>query len=197
MMALIDESLLLQQMADGSQDAFSMLFRHYQPKVYYYLLPFTEDSGHPPEEIIQDIFLRIWSKRASFVGIQSFEYYLYRMARNRLMDIYRSEKSRQKNESVYNQVFDSQNNRTENEVEFREYHDIALKAINELPERRRQIFELSTQQDLSLDEIAARLDLSKDVVKKQLYLANRSIRDYIRRHGDMLISFLLLWMQKK
>jgi RNA polymerase sigma-70 factor (family 1) len=196
-MALIDESQLLQQLADGSQEAFTSLFKHYQPKLYYYLLPFTEGSNHHPEEIIQDIFVTIWFKREAFIGIQSFEFYLYRMARNRLLDIYRGEISRQKNEALFVQRFDSQDNRTENEIKFKEYHAIALKAINLLPERRRQIFELSTQQDLSLDEIADQLDLSKDVIKKQLYLANRSIREYIRLHGGIPLSILLLLLLKK
>jgi RNA polymerase sigma-70 factor (family 1) len=196
-MALNDESVLLQRLADNSQEAFTILFKHYQPKLYLYLLPFTDASNYNPEEIIQDIFIKIWLKRETFIGIQSFEYYLYRMARNRLLDFYRKEKSRQKNETLFVQRSDSQDNRTENEFKFKEYHGIALKAINLLPERRKRIFELSTQQDLSLDDIAFQLNLSRDVIKKQLYLANRFIREYIRRHGGIPLSILLVLLLKK
>jgi RNA polymerase sigma factor (sigma-70 family) len=110
------------------------------------------------------------------------------MARNRLIDIFRSEKKRKQLDTGLPDTPDYQ---LEEELKYREYQQIAQQAIALLPERRRLIFELSTQQDLSRAEIAAQLDLSVAVVKKQLHLASKFIKDYMRKHGDIIFSLLL------
>lgn len=189
----LDESLLLQQLASGREEVFTFLFKKYQAKLYYYLLPFTEGTAFEPDEIVQDIFVSIWLKKETFTGIRQFEYYLYRMARNRLVDIFRKQRSRQKHESLVGLTSESPDYQTEQEIWFREYSELAQKAIGLLPERRQKIFSLSTQHDLSLDEIALHLGLSKEVVKKQLYLAARFIREYLIRHGDIVICMLLVF----
>jgi len=185
---MIDEVLLLQRLAAGDRDAYTALYKYYQPKLLRYLLPFTGDTAIIADEITQDIFVKIWLKKETFIGLQAFEYYLYRMARNRLIDIFRSEKKRKQLDAG---LPDTQDYRLEEELKYREYQQIAQQAIALLPERRRRIFELSTQQDLSWAEIAAQLDLSVAVVKKQLHLASKFIKDYMRKHGDIIFSLLL------
>jgi RNA polymerase sigma-70 factor (family 1) len=185
---MIDEVLLLQRLAAGDRDAYTALYKYYQPKLLRYLLPFTGDTAIIADEITQDIFVKIWLKKETFIGLQAFEYYLYRMARNRLIDIFRSEKKRKQLDTGLPDTPDYQ---LEEELKYREYQQIAQQAIALLPERRRLIFELSTQQDLSRAEIAAQLDLSVAVVKKQLHLASKFIKDYMRKHGDIIFSLLL------
>lgn len=145
-------------------------------------------------EIIQDVFVKVWLKKETFAAIESFEYYLYRMSRNRLLDICRSRKSRKKNESLYlTQAADS-TDQLADELAFREYHRVARQAIDLLPDRRRMIFDLMTEQDLSAGEVASMMGLSIAVIKKQLFFANQFIRDYIRQHGD--ISLLIILFSK-
>lgn len=185
-----DEVLLLQRLATGDRDAYTTLYKYYQPKLRRYLQPFTGDSMDIADEITQDIFVKIWLKKETFAGVQAFEYYLYRMARNRLIDIFRSEKRRKQQDAGLPP--DTPDYHLEEELKYREYHQLAQQAIALLPERRRQIFELSTQQDLSWAEIAVEMDLSVAVIKKQLHLASKSIKDYMRKHGDIIFSLLLL-----
>ncbi|PSL49861.1 RNA polymerase sigma-70 factor (ECF subfamily) [Chitinophaga niastensis] len=187
---MIDEVLLLQQLAAGDREAYTALYKYYQPKLCRYLLPFTGNTSDMADEITQDIFVKVWLKKETFIGLQAFEYYLYRMARNRLMDIFRSEKKR-KQQDARLQEQEQPDYQLEDELKYREYHQLAQTAISRLPERRKLIFELSTQQDLSWAEIATQLDLSVAVVKKQLHLASRFIKDYMRKHGDIVISLLL------
>ncbi|MGO4289660.1 RNA polymerase sigma factor [Chitinophaga sp. RAB17] len=186
---MIDEVLQLQRLAAGDRDAYTALYKYYQPKLLRYLLPFTGDTAIIADEITQDIFVKIWLKRETFVGLQAFEYYLYRMARNRLIDIFRSEKKRKQQDAAL--PSDTPDYHLEDELKYREYQQIAQQAIALLPERRRLIFELSTQQDLSWAEIAAQQDLSVAVVKKQLHLASKFIKDYMRKHGDIIFALLL------
>jgi len=189
-----DDSPLLRKLAEGSRPAFDSLYHKYQPKLRLYLLPFMQHNPGELREIIQDVFVKVWLKKEAFAAIESFEYYLYRMSRNRLLDIYRSRKSREKNESLYLAQAADSTDQLADELAFREYHRVARQAIDLLPERRRMIFDLMTEQDLSAREVASRMGLSTAVIKKQLFFANQFIRDYIRQHGD--ISLLIILFSK-
>jgi len=189
-----EDSLLLRQLAEGSRPAFDSLYYKYQPKLQLYLLPFMQHNPGELREIIQDVFVKVWLKKETFAAIESFEYYLYRMSRNRLLDIYRSRKSREKNESLYLAQAADSTDQLADELAFREYHRVARQAIDLLPDRRRMIFDLMTEQDLSAGEVASMMGLSIAVIKKQLFFANQFIRDYIRQHGD--ISLLIILFSK-
>lgn len=181
--SLKDESVLLKQMAEGNKSAFNILYNYFQPKLYLYILPFIKKSEIGADEILQDIFVKMWMKRESFAGIISLEYYLYRMARNRLIDIKRSHRVVELQKVNYQQNTSMVDNQTEKELEFREFRKIVVKAIGNLTERRRKIFELSVDKDLCLTDIAVEMKISKDVVKKQLYQASRFVREYLQKHN--------------
>lgn len=187
-----DEALLLRQMAEGRMDAFDQLYRYFQQKVYYYILPFTFNTELDANDIVQDIFVKLWSKREAITEIISLEFYLYRMARNRLIDLKRSKDVRRLH---LNQFAGSQHEATEytaHEIQFREFHKRAQEAIKDLPERRRLIFDLNINHDLSLKEIAERLNVSVSVVKKQLYLATQFVRQSIKDKELVLVLLFLI-----
>lgn len=185
-----DEPKWLLQLSEGSLEAYTSLYKYYQPKLYRFIQPFTASTPHDINEILQDIFIKIWLKKEAFAGIKSFEQYLYKMAGNKLIDLHRSRKAQQKHETDFAERISISDEVTEKELQYREYHSLAQKAIDLLSERKKKIYNLSMQCDLSLDEISSELQLSKDVVKKQLYLACRFIKDYIRKHGDIAFTIL-------
>ncbi len=71
---------------------------------------------------------------------------------------------------------------------FKQYYQAALAAIDQLPEHRRRIFQLRTQEGLTLEEIAVETGISRSAVKKHLYAAIESVKQYLRQHmGDVLL----------
>jgi RNA polymerase sigma-70 factor (ECF subfamily) len=157
------------------------LYKRYQPRLLRLLQPFRDVES--PEEIIQDIFLKLWLKREFMTGLRSVEHYLYRMARNRLMDLHRSKQARQAREKEALLLSGSPG--LFSALEYKEFYAIVLQTLEQLPERQRLIYRLSVFQDRSLDEIAAELGFSKAVVIKQLYLANKYIRAALRQHPSL------------
>src|ERR1700748_757866 len=90
---LKDEQALLQRTAEGSREAFSILYSHYYHGLYRFV-SFIIESREDTEEIIQDIFLKIWLKRETLIGIRSFDDYLFRMAKNRIFDASKQSRTR-------------------------------------------------------------------------------------------------------
>lgn len=183
-----EETWLLQQLALGSKEAYMILYQRYQPVLQRYLYPFK--TVEEPAEIIQDIFLKIWIKREALTAVRSFEQYIFRMARNRLLDLQKSNKARHHRETDVQPALNGHHSPAEERLEYKEFYEYAVNAIGKLPERQRRIYELSVFQDHSLDEISQRLGLSKSVVVKQLYLATRFVRREVQKYTPLLLLLI-------
>jgi len=185
---LENETILLRELSHGSQEAFSALYRHYQPRLHRFLTPFK--GMEDPDEVIHDIFIKLWLKKETLPAIASFEQYIFRMAKNRLLDLHKGQEVRDKHETAQGngaQLFEAT---TENAVLFKEFQSFAAEAINKLPERQREIYVLSMLQDKSNAEIAAMTGLSHSVVKKQLYFATKALKEYISKYAPVSIAVI-------
>jgi RNA polymerase sigma-70 factor (family 1) len=187
------ERELMRRCVEGDRQAFAILYSHYAPLLYKAVYPLTNKSKEDTEEIIQELFVKIWDRRDNMLTIQSFRPFVFRMARNRVIDWYR------RNESKKNYcTFYSANNRDEaasvtDDLLFEEYYAIAMEAIAKLPPRQKQIFNLRHTDELSLNEIAGELRISLHAVKKQLYQAIRFVKEYLHKHGEWLVSVPFLF----
>ncbi|HEY8388536.1 MAG TPA: sigma-70 family RNA polymerase sigma factor [Parasegetibacter sp.] len=186
----ITENVLLKEIADGDWQAYNHLVREYFPRLYTFLMRLTGNNKQNTEDILQDIFLAVWEKRGQLPLIRSVEQYLFRMVRNRFLDQIRKEDSRQKVLSHFRQITpDGPLTPFESALE-KEYQAQVVTAINQLSPKLKNAFLLSSQQELSIDEISGILRIPRETVKKRLYLAGRSIREYLRKHGSMMVMLL-------
>ena len=135
------------------------------------------------DEIVQEVFVRLWMRRKELQHVVSLEAYLKKMARNHLLNIIKAQRIKERHEvqATANQV--QSTDEVENDYRFKEYYQLTRKALDLLPERRRYLFQLSTVEGYSLDEIAAKTNLSKTVIKKQLTLTNQFLRRYLQDKG--------------
>jgi len=185
-----DEHLLLQLVANGNKLAFEQLYEQYEGGVEKYVF-FITRSKEVTEEIIQDIFISVWKKREKLPALTSFRGYLYQIARNRVISYLRSLKARYKIVELDEAAPGSRQTDADHRVLYNQYYKMVLDAIELLPGRKREVFNLSLEEDLTLDEIAQRLGLSKSTVKQHLYSATASIREYLQKHGDITTTLLI------
>lgn len=192
---MTNETFLIKQLSESREEAFVALYKEYQPKLSRFLYPFT--GADDAKEIIQDIFLKIWEKRQALISIRSLEQYLYRMAKNRMLDLEKSRRAREKRELEVQEKHQGPSVVFQH-TEYKEVFTHALKAIDELSERQRTIYRLRVFEDKSLDEISAQLALSKAVTIKQLYLATRYIRERLKRYRneDHLVAIAMLLLMQ-
>ncbi len=195
---LTNEPALLQKTATGDWEAYTILFNHYLPKLSQYIYPFTSHSRQDTEEVIQEVFLKIWEKKESLVAIRCFDGYLFKMARNKLVDMLAGQKVLQTKHKGYALLKPTSHSEPEHAIIYTEYYEAAKTAIDSLSPKLKTVFLMSTEQDLALDEIASTLSLPKETVKKRLYLASNSIRNYLySRMGVAKLMLLFLFLLKK
>jgi RNA polymerase sigma-70 factor (ECF subfamily) len=190
-----DELLLLHLVASGDKSAFEQLYKLHEGGLEKYVF-FITRSREVTEEIIQDIFISVWRKREKLPELYSFRGYLYQIARNRVISYLRGIKTQYRLVQLDEDIPGSSPNQADHDILYKQYYKIVLDAIETLPERKKEVFALSLDEDLTLQEIAQRLGIAKSTVKQHLYSASASIRDYLKKHSDitavMLVSVTMM-----
>lgn len=185
---------MLRQLAAGSEDAFRTLFRAYRDKLYNYVVKLS-GSAQTAEDTVHDIFLKLWEKKAELPEMYNLDAYLYRMARNRSLDVFR----RVAREGlILSEIGRDQGLEAGFEGEDRITHQEVLEAIriavNKLTPQQRQVFLLSRQQGLKIGEIAHQLEIAERTAKNHLSQALGFLREEIgRTYGPNAIIIFALY----
>lgn len=191
---LSDENRLVRAAADGDQASYAQLYTYYYPNLKTAINFITRNTDET-DEILQETFLRIWNVREKLVLVQSFENYALKIARNFLIDLLRRKKVHQK--AIATLLYRPFTADINDQLEYKELHKLALKAIQDLDEQKRDIFLLRTEQGLSFNEIADRYGLAVATVKKHYYAAYHVLKAVLEQHGGPLALLFFLWITKK
>ena len=187
----LDEFELVRRLSLGDRESFTTLYNRNINNLHKYIFLICK-SQELAEEIVQCVFIKIWERRELLEHTTSFKAYLYRSAKNQLLDYFKRRKIMANALVTIQPVSEQSDVQTDTNINFRDFYLVAQKAIDLLPEKRRQIVELRTKEELSLDEIAVKLAISKSVVKKQLYSGMDFVRKYIQNHGEFMLGIILL-----
>lgn len=192
----MNEQELLKRLAIGDEAAFTAIYLQYHGGIYTYLLKFTKNPLLT-EDLVHDVFLKIWEIREQLDIKSSFAAYLYRLARNAaltqlnrltLFDAVRDEVMHRLSLGIHEQS-------ALNAVEQKQYEELLQRAIDHLPPQRREAFILCRQQGKSYEEAAALMNISRNTFKQHLSLAVKSIREYLLEHGSISLLMLLIAMK--
>ncbi|GAC1376939.1 MAG: RNA polymerase sigma-70 factor [Hymenobacter sp.] len=192
----VDERALLRAVAGGDRLAFKQLYTAHLGGLCRYACLFIA-SPEEAEEIVQEVFVRIWERRDGLPQLLSFKAYAQQVAKNLVADYWRQQK-RQATAQRWLRTYPAEPEPSDAALIYQQSYQLAQTAIDRLPQKRKQIFLLRTQEELTLDEIAQQLSISKSVVKKQLYAATDFVKGYLHRHSILspgvlgLLSLLML-----
>lgn len=141
------------------------------------------------EDIIQVVFTQLWQNRAGLTKVEMPSSYLYRMVTNKARDRMRSAEREVKMQYWLASQAEAE---SENKANKEEMHQLLSKAVDTLPPQRREVYQLKYQQQLSYEEIAAQLSISRNTVRNHMTKALEDIRAYMIQHADILILILYL-----
>lgn len=177
---------ILLAVSGGDEKSFRELFGLYKQQVYAYAMHFTHAAA-VSEEIVQDIFLKLWLHKESLGEIDDFEAYLYTITRNLCFDYLKklAREHAMKRELGRSAVLSEQN--VEPSVIYRHYDDLVHKALELLPPQQKKIYTLSFYQGQKHEEIARYLHISRNTVKVHLAKARAAVRNYLSAHLDTMI----------
>lgn len=186
------EALLVMELKKGNEKAFVKLYDTYKDRIYAYNLKLLKSQNHA-EELLQEVFMKVWEKRDTLDTSRSFKSFLFTIARNKCFDFL--EKASNDTKLREELFYQSQKFYTASDMKVIEadFERIKKEAYDRLPPKRREIFEMSREHGMTYDEISAELGISPSTVKSQMNKALESMRLFLREHRDVSFTVLLLW----
>lgn len=156
------------------EKAFETAFKTHYKGLFAYATSILKD-GEMAEEVVQNLFVRLWEKNRALEVEGSLSSYLYRAVHNDCLNHLKHLKVRQTYQDYAMERAEHPNTVSE-DVEAKELQSQLIKALNELPERCRTIFQLSRFEELKYSEIAERLLLPPKTVENEMGKALRLLR---------------------
>jgi len=182
------ELQLLVRLKEDCEKSYSILFHKY----YKDLVLFAGNILHDKftcEDIVQNVFLKIWNDRHTLFIETSLKSYLLRAVRNSCLDELRHQKVINNYES--NVLKNTNSYETENYILYSDLHEKLINAIKKLPEKHREVFELSRFEDLKYKEIAQQLNISERTVEDRMSKALMQLRTNLK---DFLITVYIFFL---
>ena len=181
---------IITELSNGNEIVYNELFTSYYQSLCMFARKYVEDLDQS-EEVVQDVFVKIWKNRDQLIKISSLKTYLFTSVRNGCIDQIRKENVRKKyiNETIKNSV-------DYYEPEILPDDELADKikaAINQLPKQRKKIFQMNKTFGLRYKEIAERLNISPKTVENQMGIALKQLREILK---DCFPIFFLFYIIK-
>ncbi|HEY8401483.1 MAG TPA: sigma-70 family RNA polymerase sigma factor [Cytophagaceae bacterium] len=151
------ESDLLQRISEGDQSAFKELHNYYWSDLYHVALGFLK-SPEWAQDIIQDVFLKIWERRNSLGHVQNFKSYLFVVTRNELITAINKDLRNENAILKYRRLLQEPFLLQDQPVELKELQTYINQGIAMLPEQQQVMLELARKEGLSHLQIAEKLD---------------------------------------
>jgi RNA polymerase sigma-70 factor (ECF subfamily) len=185
---------LLAGFRDGDMEAFRKIYETFCDPLYRFANSYLKDEFES-EEIVQDVFLKVWEKRADVDVQKSFKSYLYRITVNKVFNELKHRVVRQKYEQQAMRNEQHTEETPESSIQYDELNSQLEQLLNELPAQQRTIFMMSRWKGLSNAEIAEQLNLSIRTVENQIYRATRFIKLHLNDNYPIKILLIVLGIQ--
>lgn len=179
-------SNLLKRVAEGDEAAFGELFNQYSRLLYSFLFRHTDDA-QLADDLVQDIFTKIWLTRESLTGVENFASYLFVIARNHALNIIRKRIAERKREAEWHDALGANQHHDRQPL-----LDLIDEAVAQLPEQQRKAWIMSRRDGKKYAEVASAMGISRETVKTYLQHANAGIGKYVLSHADLAVLLLLL-----
>ncbi len=183
---LFSEAELLQRMQTGDKTAFRIIYDRYWERLYSAA---SRKVLHPEsaEEMVQDVFVDIWERREILI-VGNLERYLFRAVKHKVLDYVRAQIVRRHHEAFILQVSsDYTGSETEEEVAYQELKAAFYSGLEDLPEKTREIFRLSREEQLSVREISGTLHIPERTVSYHIAQAVAVLRVHLK---DFILCLL-------
>lgn len=183
----LPDETLLSRLKEGDEKAFTAIYIRYNKMLYVLAYKYLKDSFRA-EDIVQQVFLKLWEARSLFAGAINLRNYLYTSAKNLILnDIRDNFSDMEKNYAVIQNTPEFED-KLQSALEEKDLFQHFYKILAELPEQKRKVCLLKIRDNLSNQEVADKLHISVPTVKSHYSQAIKLLRDKMGR----LLGILLL-----
>lgn len=190
-MSQIDELKILNGIRQGDESCFRALFNAYWSKLYLIAKNVVLDQ-EDAEDIVQEVFIDIWNRRKK-LEVSNMGGYLYVAVRHGIARKLKGRAYTAFHEELFEHIKDSLN--VESDLVYDDLVTFIKGKLSFLPDRCREVFELSRFHHLSNQEIAEKLGISKSTVENQINKALKYLRNDSELSGELFMLYFILLLR--
>tara|TARA_B100000609_G_C17190659_1_gene422282 strand:+ start:634 stop:1200 length:567 start_codon:yes stop_codon:yes gene_type:complete len=183
---------LISQLIKGNKEAFKSVYDTYKKRIYGFCIN-NGQSKEDAKDVLQEVFIRIWTQRSQLQEKVKLESYLFSIARNVIVDKYRA-MLKKKVADEYQIYLMTPTNNTENDVYFGELKQEIEKTFESMPEMRKLVFQMSRFKGYSNKEISEELGISLRTVESHISKALQAFRNDLGQSSAVISFFILLFI---
>ncbi|MGN7722383.1 RNA polymerase sigma factor [Chitinophaga sp. 22620] len=183
---------LLERLKQNDTEAFGILFDRYWEGLFLFAWKRLK-SKQDAEDVVQQVFMKIWEHRTSRTITYSLQAYLYRSVSYEVIDALKNMTGSPEDLDAVNEHILPVFNDILEKLTADELNELINAEINALPQRMQQVYRLSREEDLSITEIAQKLEISEQTVKNQLTTALSRLRKPIMQVLLLMILQDITW----
>ncbi len=187
------DSVVVEKLVQGDKQALEELFDHYYPRLYNFSRAFLKfDDGI--DDILQEVFLKVWRTRKDIKSTTTFNAYIFTITQNLLLNELRS---RLNNQKMRDRLAKSSLAEEYLSYQHFEYDELKRKidqAVEELPEKQKEIFKKSRIEGLSHKEIAEGLGVTTKTVEYHIGQSIRFLKDRLSEGGELTLLYFHLFL---
>ncbi|WP_183573865.1 RNA polymerase sigma factor [Mucilaginibacter sp. X5P1] len=186
----LKQSLIIEKLIKGDQIAFSYLYDLYSKPLYRNIVRLVKNDD-VAQELLQDLFLKIWESRAVIDPDKSFKSYLYKIAENLVFMHFRKlSKDRRLVENLLNSYFEFDINAEESMI-LKEKKQFLENAISRLSPQRQQIYKLCKLEGKSYEQVSKELGISTSTISDHIVKANKSVKQYLLNNQEYVALLIV------
>lgn len=171
----LQERIAFLKLKSGDSDAFVFFYDKYVDRIFRFVYIRVSDKT-TAEDLTQDIFMKTWQHLVDKKNLQNFQAFIFRVARNRVIDHYRKSSNQELPLDYVPEITDIANN-LEDKLDSNIELENATIELKKLKPEYQEILLLRHVEDLSIDDIAQILDKDKNNVRVLLHRATKKLKD--------------------
>jgi RNA polymerase sigma-70 factor (family 1) len=187
----LDDKLIINKFKEGNVSSFDAIFKKYNKKVYYFALSYLKNKEEA-EDVVQEVFMSLWRNRDQINEYYVFSKYLFKITYNATCKKFRKQASEKKHLAEVLKDISIEDNSTKLDIEYNSLVETTNQIIKQLPSKQKNILLLSIEEQLSTEQIAQKLNISKKTVENYLAMAKSSLRKSLAYKG--ILSALFFWL---
>ncbi len=190
----VSDKHTIEQLLSGNIATYESVYKTFFKALYVYAYTMLKEEVQA-EEIVQNVFLKIWERKEKITIETSLKAYLYKSVYNDSLNYIKHLKVKLSYENHATQVMkNTQSESPSHRVMYKNLEDKLRNALNELPEQCRTVFQMSRYEELKYREIAERLSISEKTVENHMGKALKLLR---LKLADFIISVAALFIYLK
>ena len=188
-----NESELLFKISKGDEEAFNKVVDLYSPMIYATALAYIK-IVEAAEDTTQEVFYKVWKNRQKLTEVESLKDYLFIITRNEVLSSLRKKGPSYPLGEYLDGTLKEKNLCPVDTLSLRQLQQALQRAVTMLPPQQKQAYLLSREEGLQHNEIAQKMNLSRNTVKNHIIAALNFIRQYVQDNADVVFLFLALFM---